>query len=566
LAVAVEPVAPDSPAVHLYDRFMLDRRLRAVPVVNGPFPVGLVNRSRFLAAFGGLYRTSTGATQTVEPFMDAAPLRVDEALPLDELADLIVEDGANYIYDGFIVTRRGEYLGVGSGYSLMRALTERRQFHLHHLAYHDGLTDLPNRPLFDDRLAFAIAAAERARGRLAVMFVDLDQFTGINDRHGAAVGDELLKRVGSRLRQAVRRGDTIARLGSDEFGILLPAIAHAEAARLVGRKIVESFDPPFRVDGGDIYLSCSIGISVFPDDGAAARRLMRCAQRAAQHAKQVRNTFEWYREGFGEDEPSSVCTYGTLRKAIEERSLALAYQPQVDLATGRVCGVEALVRWPQADGPTVPANEIIAVAESSGLIVPLAEWVLTTACRQMRAWHDQGVFVVRMAVNVSGVQLRQHGLAAIVERTLEETGVPAAALELELTEGAIAQDEAAVASAIGELKALGVRVSIDDFGTGYSSLGRLVQVPVDSLKLDRAFVTPLGSDERAALLAAAVIAMAHRLGLKVIAEGVETAEQLGVLRAQGCDVVQGFYFSRPVPADELAALVIDGRFLVHPAA
>jgi diguanylate cyclase (GGDEF)-like protein len=557
LVIEVEPVSPEAPADHVYDRFTLDKLLHAIPIVDGVEPVGLVTRLRFCPEHAARYGRSESAAP-IARYMDPSPLILDESATIGEAAECVLEDGARAVYDGFIVTYQGCYRGVGSGHALLRALTERGQREQHRVTYHDHLTGLPNRPLFDDRLAFAIAAAERARTKVAVLFVDLDQFKAVNDAHGAAVGDELLKRVGSRLRQVVRKGDTIARLGSDEFGIVLPAIRHVEAARHVARKIVESFNPPFHVEGADLCISCTVGIAVFPDDASTARRVMRCADRAAYHAKQVRNTFEWYNEDLAPPESPSVCTYGSLRQAIEQRRLSLVYQPQVDLATGRICGVEALVRWPEEEGPGVPANEIIAVAESSGLIAPLAEWVLTTACQQMRSWHDDGVFVVRMAVNVSGVQLRQHALAAIVERTLHDTGVPPAALELEITESLIMQNEATVLGTVRELKGLGVRLSIDDFGTGYSSLSRLVQLPVDSLKLDRTFVEPLGQDQRATLLAGGVIALAHRLELKVIAEGVETAEQLRTLRAHRCDVMQGYYFSRPVPADRIAAMVGDG--------
>jgi EAL domain-containing protein (putative c-di-GMP-specific phosphodiesterase class I) len=323
----------------------------------------------------------------------------------------------------------------------------------------------------------------------------------------------------------------------------------------VARKVVESFAAPFHVDGSDVPVSCSTGLAVFPDDASSASRLVRCAEQAVKHAKQVRHGGEWHGEAAA-SEADGICSYGSLRRAIEDQRLVLVYQPQVDLVTGRICGVEALVRWPEEDGPTVPANEIIAVAESSGLMVPLAEWVLSSACRQMRAWHDEGVFVVRMAVNVSGVQLRQQALTAIVERTLVATGVPPAALELDLAEGVVMQrDDVLVLDALPAFKGLGVRLSIDDFGTGYSCLNRLARLPVDSLKLDRGFVAPLGDDERAVDLASAVIAMAHRLGLKVIAEGVETAEQLRHLRNHRCDVMQGFYFSRPVSPAEVVKLV-----------
>ena len=557
--VDVEPVSVELPADHVFERFRLDGKLTVIPVLSGSDPVGLVTRHRFYREHAARYGCPEHAAP-ISRFMEPSPLLVDDSVALDEIVEAIIENGEHHLRDGFVVTHAGRYLGVGTGRRLVQALAEHGQDRRHRVAYHDPLTGLPNRPLFDDRLTYALAAAERSRGRLAVIIVDLDQFRTVNDAQGSAVGDDLLKRVGSRLRQAIRKGDTVARLGSDDFGIVLPHVPHVEAARLVARKIVESFATPFHVDGADVSVSCSTGLAVFPDDASSASRLMRCAGQALKHAKQVR----YGTDGFDAPAPGEadgICSYSSLRRAIEQQRLVLVYQPQVDLVTGRICGVEALVRWPEEDGPTVPANEIIAVAESSGLIAPLAEWVLASACRQMRAWHDEGVFVVRMAVNVSGVQLRQHALTSIVERTLADTGVPPAALELELTEAVVMQhDDGFVMDALRALKGLGVRLSIDDFGTGSTCLRRLAQLPVDSLKLDRAFVESLGHDERAAVLASAVIAMAHRLGLKVIAEGVETAEQLRTLRNHRCDVMQGYYFSRPVSPLEVAKLVGRGTF------
>jgi diguanylate cyclase (GGDEF)-like protein len=430
------------------------------------------------------------------------------------------------------------------------------------VAFHDPLTGLPNRALFEDRLSYAIAAAERTRGRLAVIAVDLDEFGALNAAKGRSTGDELLKRVGSRLRQAVRKGDTVARLGGDDFGIILPNVPHVEAARLVARKIVDSLGQPFHFDGSDLVTSCSTGVAVFPDDASSLNRLVRCASQAVMHARAVRD-----HEGqCGESAPAEaegICSYSTLRRAIEQQRLSLVYQPQVDLATGRICGVEALVRWPEHEGPAVPANEIIAVAESSGLIVLLAEWVLTSACRQMRAWHDEGVFVVRMAVNVSGAQLRQHKLTSIVERTLAETGLPPVSLELELAESLAVEQEGLVLDTMQSLKALGVRLALDDFGMGLSRLGSLARLPLDSLKLDRTFVAPIGQDARASALAGAAIGLAHGLGLKVIAEGVETSDQLRCLRSHRCDVMQGFYFSRPTRPDDVTRLARREPFAVE---
>jgi diguanylate cyclase (GGDEF)-like protein len=558
LVTEVEPVALHAPADHVYDRFTLDRRLHAIPVVDGVEPVGLVARYRFCGEHAARYGRG-GPSAPIANFMERAPLVVDESWSVDELASAVLEDGGRSLSDGFIVTRDGCYRGVGTGLGLLRALAERAHGQSHTGSHLDAVTGLPGPRLFDDRLATALAAAERARGRLAVLLLELDRDDAApGDGREDAAANALLIEAAGRLQLEVRKSDTVARLGGETFGILLPSVPHAEAARHVARKLHESLVPPCDAGGAGVSLSISIGVAVFPDDASSARRLMQCAERAVRQAKLMRGSVALNGESATFDEAPNVCTYGSLRSAIEQRRLSLAYQPQLDLTTGRICGVEALLRWPDRVGVSVPANEIIAVAETSGLIVPLAEWVLATACQQMRAWHEAGVLVVRLAVNVSGVQLRQHALPAIVERTLRETGVPPPALEIELSERVLLDASPAVTDALRALAAARVRISMDDFGTGALPIAQLARLPVDSIKLDRAFVAQVGTDERATAASAAAIAMAHALRLAVIAEGVETAEQLRALRAQRCDVMQGYYFSRPVPADFISTMVRAG--------
>lgn len=559
LLVRVDPARPETLCGHVYDRLYLDRRIHSLPVVDATGrPVGLVNRDRFMECFEGRGAREVPPERPILEYLRVAPLVVDDETTLDEVAELLVEEGGAHIHDGFVITRGGVYAGVGTGYSLVGALTRRRQRQRHHATYHDEVTGLANLQLFEDRLAFALASGERSRARVGVLHVEMERLSALTDDQRHPASEEWLKQLGARLRDVVRKGDTVARLSADAFGIILPSIPHVEGARTVARKVVGALEAPLDVGGQQLALASSVGVSVFPEDGTSVSRLMRCAERAAAHARQMRYAYLWCGPGGEALADESVCSYGSLREAIEQRQLTLVYQPQVDLATGRICGVEALVRWPQAGGASVPANDIIAVAESSGLMVPLAEWVLRTACQQMRAWHEAGVFVVRMAVNVSGVQLRQHALPAIVQRTLRETGVPPAALELELAEDVVMEASPATTGALEALKALGVRISVDGFGAGLSSVARLASLPVDSLKLDRAFIAALGERPRAEVVARTVMAMARAMRLKVIAEGVETAEQLRWLRSQGCDVMQGFYVSRPVDPNTLAELVRSG--------
>jgi diguanylate cyclase (GGDEF)-like protein len=560
LLVRVEPARPETPCGHVYDRLFLDRRIHALPVVTGVGqPVGLVRREQFMRAYERRNATEWPASRPIAEYLRHPPLVVDEETTLDAVAELVVEEGGTHILDGVAITRNGVYAGTATGYALVRALVHRRQHQRHHAASHDEVTGLANRGLFEDHLAFALASADRSRARVGVLHVELERLPASPGDRSAM--DGIAQQVAGRLRAAVRKGDTVARLGATSFGIVLPSLPHAEAAQTVARKIVEALDAPLDPAGDPVNPGCSVGLSLSPDDGTAVARLMRGAEGAAAHARQMRYAYLWCGSDRDGNADEGVCSYASLREAIEQRQLALVYQPQVDLVTGRICGVEALVRWPQAGGASVPANEIIAVAEHSGLMVPLAEWVLTTACQQMRAWHEAGALVVRVAVNVSGVQLRQHALPAIVERTLKETGLPPAALEVELSERVLLDASPATTSALQALATLGVRVSMDDFGLSPLSVPQLARLPIDSIKLDRALVSPLGTDERAAVASAAVIAMAHTLRLEVIAEGVETAEQLHTLRAQRCDVMQGFYFSRPVGPSAVAQLIRDGRQL-----
>lgn len=550
LAVPTEPARPFTPCQHVFERFFLDRRLLAIPVVEEGRPVALLGRGRFIEAYRhGPCGDETGLPHRVERHFDDPPRAFDASTTLDDLAELFAADAGRHLADGMVVTREGRYLGVIAPHLLVRALAERGGAPQTRAALRDEPTGLASPSLFEDRLVMAVAAADRSRNRVAALVLDL----GASGLEGTPLpASAVLRAAADRLETVLRRGDTVARLGHARLGIVLPAIGHVEGARLVGRKVLEVLAEPLPVDGVDQALTPSLGIAVFPDDAASAKRLTQCAMRAAEEA------------AAGGDLPGSasvmtsdpVC-YSTLREAIEKHQLALVYQPQVDLATGRTCGVEALVRWTEAGGRAVPPNRIIELAESSGLMAPLTEWVLATACAQMRAWHAERVLVVRLAVNVSGAQARQPGLPALVERVLRETGLPPAALELELTEQAMSAQGPALVPVLTRLRELGVRVSVDDFGSGALPIRQLAGLPIDAVKLDRTVIAGVATDTRAQSLARSVLAMARELRLQVIAEGVETAEQARVLHDHGCDVVQGFHFSPPLTPAALAAFVRD---------
>jgi diguanylate cyclase (GGDEF)-like protein/PAS domain S-box-containing protein len=437
-------------------------------------------------------------------------------------------------------------------------ITERKRAdeHIKYLATHDSLTDLPNRNLILDRITQAIAHTRRTGGQLALVYLDLDRFKVINDGFGHPFGDAMLKAVAERLCNAVREGDTVARHSGDEFMILLANLRKTTDVYIVTQKIIETFVRPFALEGRETYLTASIGVSIFPQDGDNADALIAAADAAMYHSKGLgRNTFRFFTREMSEETQRRFDLETGLRGAIAQDQLHLEYQPKVDLGSGRITGCEALLRWTHPEFGAVSPGRFIPIAEDSGLIVPIGDWVLRTACAQNKAWQDAGLPPISVSVNVSARQFLKQDVVAWVMTTLKATGLPADWLELELTEGLIAQDTEKVIAAVNQLKTVGVKFSIDDFGTGYSSLSYLKNFRVDSLKIDQSFVRNMLTQPDDAAIVRGVISLAHSLKLKVVAEGVETAEQSRFLRLNRCDELQGFYFGRPVPASEFAALL-----------
>jgi diguanylate cyclase (GGDEF)-like protein/PAS domain S-box-containing protein len=434
---------------------------------------------------------------------------------------------------------------------------EKIEFH----AYHDVLTNLPNRKLFTDRLSQSISRARRSSKPLAVMFVDLDHFKSINDTLGHEAGDELLLEMARRLRANVRDDDTVARLGGDEFTIILAELRHPEDAVSVAEKLIKAVEEPLSIAGVSIEVSASIGIALFPDDGSDAESLLRNADSAMYRAKEAgRNTYQLCTDDMKRRAVERLSLETRLRRAITEGQLVLHYQPQINLATGTVIGAEALVRWNDPERGLVHPSAFIPLAEESRLILPLGEWVLHTACMQMRTWLDAGVDLPMMSVNLSLRQFQQYDIVKAVRRVLAETGLDAGALELEITETAAMQNAEATVEVLQSLRDLGVSIAIDDFGTGYSSLNYLKRFPITAVKIDRAFIRDLATSEGDAAIVSAVVGIARALKLRVIAEGVETEEQLAFLRRRNCDAAQGYLFSRPVSATALPDRLIEYPF------
>jgi diguanylate cyclase (GGDEF)-like protein/PAS domain S-box-containing protein len=448
-----------------------------------------------------------------------------------------------------------------------RDITERKEMEAYvlHQSFHDTLTGLPNRLLLEDRMKQATAHVGRQHAPAAVLFIDLDRFKDINDTLGHAAGDRLLQEVAERLGRCVREGDTVARLGGDEFVVLLAGMHDVENAALVADKIVRTVSEPCQIGGRELRVSPSVGIAIFPQDGRNMDELLRNADTAMYHAKQEgAGRFSFFASHMNEAANRRLAVGGALQRAITQGEFILHYQPKVSAGDGSICGFEALIRWPQADGKWIPPSQFIPIAEETGRIEPIGEWALQEAARQIQSWREQGADCCPIAVNVSGRQFRQQSVAQALENVLQETGIPPAMLEAELTESAVMSDPARAIQTLHKIRDLGVPISIDDFGTGYSSLAYLKRFPLDKLKIDAAFVRDVPDDSDDSAIVKAIITLAHSLNLTVIAEGVETAEQVGFLIKHGCDEMQGNYFSEPVPTEQALQLLKRGRFsLAH---
>ncbi len=475
----------------------------------------------------------------------------------DALAEAIeVQYRARLLIIGVALTTLA--LGGSVAYVVSRRIhraAREREF----MATHDALTGLPNRVLVSDRIEQAILRAHRIERRAAVMFLDLDRFKVINDTLGHQAGDELLVQVAKRLRGCVRRGDTVGRLGGDEFVVLIEdALAACDVAAVAG-KIIAALGQPCTVAGNEVYAGVSIGIALYPESGEDVQSLLKNADTAMYHAKERgRNNFQIYTSAMSAAGTGRLALEAALRHAVERGEIVTHFQPQVDLHDGGIRRLETLVRWHHPQRGLVPPGEFLPVAEESGLILAIGEEVLRQACRQVRRWHDAGITGLRVAVNLSDPEFRHTGLIERIRRQLDETGLPPGQLEVELTEGVLMHNADAGAGLLHELKALGVHLSLDDFGTGYSSLGRLKGLPLDVIKIDRSFVRDLVRDPSDAAIIRAIVAMTDSLGFEVVAEGVETMEQLDFLRNLGCRRVQGYLISPPLPAEALTDLLLQG--------
>lgn len=472
--------------------------------------------------------------------------------------ELAIETSAAPIHD-----RQGGVIGavmVAHDVTIARELSHK----LARLALHDSLTDVPNRTLLSDRLDQAMMRAHRAGSSVAVLYIDLDRFKHINDSLGHAIGDQLLKSVADRLQTCVRSSDTVSRQGGDEFLVLLADVVNPHDAALCAEKIIFALDAPHRIAGHDLRITASIGIATFPGDAADAETLLRNADFAMYQAKYTgRNNYQFFRPEMNANAIERQSVETDLRQAIGRQEFMLNYQPKIDLETGAVVGVEALIRWHRPRHGMVPPARFIPVAEESGLILPIGRWVLDTACRQARAWQNEGLAPISVAINVSAVELRAKDFLSNVKQILEQTRLEPRYLEIELTETFMMQDWKSTAEILRALKGLGVRIALDDFGTGYSSLSYMKRFPIDALKIDQSFVRDMTTDSDDASIVSAVIDMGRSLNMRVVAEGIQTHDQLQFLKERHCPEGQGYYFAPPIPAEQLMSILSRGT-VKHP--
>lgn len=454
------------------------------------------------------------------------------------------------------------YIGGFTDLSAQKSAEERIQ----HLTHYDALTDLPNRTLFRSRFKQPMVKALRNNRRVALLHLDIDRFIKINDTLGHHIGDRLLQQVGRRLVAKIHDRDFVGRFGGDEFAIACPDLDQSVDVGVIVQAIMNLFSEPFWVEGREIFLTPSMGIALFPDDTDDYDELLKYADTAVHHAKRQGGTYQFYHRGMNVDSADRLKMENSLRRALDRREFQLHYQPQVNLSSGQIIGAEALLRWLPAGDAMVLPHQFIPLLEETGLIIPVGEWVLRAACQQLSQINNTVALPVPISVNLSPMQFRHKDLVGMIESVLEETGIDAHWLELEITESSVMEDPESALTTLKQLYSMGIRLAIDDFGTGYSSLSYLKKFPLDVLKIDQSFVSDLGVDKDDAAIVDSIIAMSHRLNLKVIAEGIENLNQMEFLRQHECDIGQGYYYSRPMPADKFIKLLNqEQRYLVKRA-
>jgi diguanylate cyclase (GGDEF)-like protein len=559
----LEPVRSEDCCQDVLARFLGDGGLYALPVIDAAAkPVAMVDRKHYIEFFSKPYSREIFGRRAIldllayEDYASSEPIVVEDSCGVEDVAQIIINAGMHHMVSGFVVSSQGRYLGVGNGHDLLNIITQRKQAELYYLAHYDHLTGIPNRILLGDRLDQACCDAERKGRLVALLFVDVDRFKQINDSFGHAVGDAVLRKVVDRLKASARRSDTVARLGGDEFVILMEDLTDPADADIVALRVVNSMQQPIELLGHSLIATVSVGSAVYPTDDTEISPLLAKADAAMYEAKAGgRNGFRRYSPGTAMYNPARILLENELRRAIEHDELVLYFQPQVELASQAISGVEALVRWLHPERGLVPPVHFIPLAEESGLIVPLGKWVVGQAFRQIKAWQEQGMPPLRISINISALQFHQRGFPEFLRAQLAEHGVDPNLVELELTESVLMQNAESVLETLDQIKALGVSLAIDDFGTGFSSLSYLRRFPIDRLKIDQSFVRDIDRTPANESIARTIVALANSLSLGIVAEGIETPSEKTVLERMRCTEGQGYLFAKPLSAEDFVAWV-----------
>jgi diguanylate cyclase (GGDEF)-like protein len=560
----IQPVEESVQCLAILELFQKNPDIFALPVINSDnIPLGIVDRKAFIETFIKPFSKEIDGKKRVSDFMNDSSIIVDKETTIDDVARIIVDAGMQHMVSGFIATDNGQYIGVANGLDLLNEITQRKQANLFHLAHFDQLTKLPNRLLFLDRLDMAIIESRRKNTQVGLLFIDLDNFKHFNDSMGHGFGDKLLVEVASRLSNCTRESDTVARLSGDEFTILLRQINCQNDMSILCMRIMEIMKEPLQIMGRKVFITASIGTAMSPIDDIASTGLLAKADAAMYDAKRSgRNTYRHYVSNMNMYSLDRMTLETDLRMALVRNEFELFYQPQVELSTGKIVGNEALIRWRHPERGLLSPVDFIKITEETGLIVPIGKWVLQEACRQHMIWVENGMEPMPVSVNISAMQFYQTEFCELVRSIITASGIQPIYLELELTESLFMHDVDIVLNTLNELHELGVKIAIDDFGTGYSNLSYLKIFPVDRLKIDQSFIRHLEREPINVDIVRAIAALGKSLSLELVAEGVETDNELALVESSGCKFVQGYHYSKPLPADQLEAWVKERNLIL----
>jgi diguanylate cyclase len=549
----IPPIDESTLCLEVLDIFYKNSDIFALPVVNSDnIPLGIVNRKAFIETFIKPFSREIHGKMKILNFMDKSSIIVDKETAIDDVARIIVDAGIQHMMSGFIATDNGEYIGVANGLDLLDEITQHKQAHLFYLAHFDQLTKLPNRFLFLDRLDMAIIESRREKTLLGLLFIDLDNFKHFNDSMGHEFGDKLLVAVAARLSGCARKSDTVARLSGDEFTILQGQTNCQNDLEILCNRIIESMKVPLQIMGCEVFITVSIGTVMSPCDDVELTGLLAKADAAMYEAKRSgRNTYRHYVPGMNIYSVDRMTLETDLRMALVRNEFKLFYQPQVELSTGKIVGNEALIRWQHPERGLLSPIHFIEITEETGLIIPIGKWVLQEACRQHMTWIENGLEPMSISVNISAMQFYQTGFCEMVRSIITDSGIQPIYLELELTESLFMHNVEVVLKTLHELHELGVKLAIDDFGTGYSNLSYLKRFPVDRLKIDQSFIRNLENEPVNVEIVRAIAVLGKSMSLELVAEGVETDNELALVKSCGGEFIQGYWFSRPLPAAQI---------------